>query len=76
MKSRGCLGLERTVLLHVKKVKRKDALEILNFLHIISEDEFRDGYGDLTAYNNPWSWLQQYSEAGGDLLGLSIRPRV
>ena len=61
---------------HVKKVKRTDALEILNFLHITCEDEFRDGYGDLTAYNNPWSWLQQYSEAGGDLLSLSIKPGV
>lgn len=60
----------------VKRVKRKDALEILNFLHITCEDEFRDGYGDLTAYNNPWSWLQQYSEAGGDLQNLSIRPRI
>ena len=61
---------------HVKKVTRKDALEILNFLHITCEDEFRDGYGDLTAYNNPWSWLQQYSEAGGDVLSLSIKSRV
>lgn len=59
---------------HVKRVKRKDALEILNFLHITCEEEFRDGYGDLTAYDNPWSWLQQYSEAGGDLQNLSIKP--
>ena len=60
---------------HVKRVTRKDALEILNFLHITCEDDFSDGYGDLTAYNNPWSWLQQYSEAGGDLHNLSIKPR-
>ena len=60
---------------HIKRVNRKD-LEILNFLHITCEEEFCDGYGDLTAYDNPWSWLQQYSEAGGDLHNLSIKPRL
>lgn len=61
---------------YLVKVKAKDAMTILNFLQITAEDELSDGYGDLVLYNNPWSWLQRYNEAGGDWQKLSVRPRL
>ena len=75
-KVEGLLWARQSGFAHLVKVTTKDAMTILDFLQITAEDELSDGYGDLVLYNNPWSWLQLYDEAGGDWQKLSVKPRL
>lgn len=59
---------------HIRRVSKEDALLILDKLQV-PDELVTDAFAALT-HGNPWYWIEQFQNAGGDLSKLHIQSKM